>query len=151
MLTFIYALKWVLGFILLVYNDTVGHMAWLCYKRSRRFSHLAAWSRISELGHRLGSGLRTTKSWTFLPNLPPPQFISRFVHLYWVTPISKLTGALAFNDVFRGFMQCISTVTVKTGKRLLAYKEHFCFWSWLISWNFYGFCHIYCVIRCFGV
>jgi len=57
----------------------------------------------------------------------PPIYIKVCVCLYLVTPISKLTGPLVFNDVFRGFIQFISIMQFKAGKQLLAYKEHFCF------------------------
>jgi len=50
------------------------------------------------------------------------------VYIYiWLQPFHKLTGPLVFSEVFRGLIQCILTMKVKAGKRLLAYKEHFCF------------------------
>jgi hypothetical protein len=126
--TLVYALICVLAVLLLVCNDTVEHMAWLCSETWCRFRYLVEWSRISELGYRLGSVYRTNESWAFRPNLPlPPIYITVFIYLYLVTPISKLTGPLVFSEVFRGFIHCILTMKFKAVQRLLASIERFCF------------------------
>ena len=63
------------------------------------------------------------------PTQPPPSppIYTVCVYLYLVTLISKLTGPLVFNEVFRGFIPLHLDQKFKAVERLLACVESFCF------------------------